>query len=462
MLLGPLFQRFLKDGPLCVMARAALEYALPPQSLDSLFRRTAQRQYTRELLFSSVVELMALVVCRMHRSVHAAYQARKETLHVSITALYDKLDLMEPEVSSALVPFSAQRLLPVIDALRAQLPEELAGYPLRIVDGNHLAATEHRLKVLRTTRAAPLPGQALVVLSPAAMQAVDVVVCEDGHAQERSLTTSLLQRVHAGELWMADRNFSTAPLLFGIAQKGAFFLIRQHGQSPSWESVSEPRRIRRIPSGLVLEQAVQIIDAQGNKMPLRRITLELSQPTRDGDREIHLLTNLPAEHVGAQKLASMYAKRWTVEAMFQELGLAFGAEIKTLGYPRASLFAFCVGLLCYNVLSVLKAALRAEHGHKEQQEVSSYYVATQISEVYRGMMIALPAEQWTGFQQQSPEAMGQHLMQMAAHVRLEPLRRHRRGPKKPRPKREYLPAAEAKAHVSTARLLAAAQAQQAP
>lgn len=462
MLLSPLFERFLKDGPLCVMARAALEYALPPQSLDSLFLRTAKRQYTRELLFSSVVELMALVVCRMHRSVHAAYQARKQRLGVSITALYDKLDQMEPDVSSALVAFSAHRLLPVIESLHAQLPEELPGYPLRIVNGNHLAATEHRLGVLRTSRAAPLPGQALVVLCPTTMQAVDVVLCEDGHAQERSLTTSVLERVQAGELWMADRNFSTSPLLFGIAQRRAFFLIRQHAQSPSWEPLSALRRIRRIASGVVLEQAVQIVDAHGNKLPLRRITLELAEPTRDGDQQIHLLTNLPPEHVGAQKLALMYATRWTVEGMFQELGLAFGAEIKTLGYPRASLFAFCVGLLCYNVLSVLKAALRAQYGRQEEREVSSYYVAAQISEVHRGMMIALPAEQWTGFQQLGPESMGQSLLQMAAHVRLEPLRRHRRGPKKPRPKRAYLPASEAKAHVSTARLLAAAKAQRAP
>lgn len=398
----------------------------------------------------------------MHRSVHQAYQAHKDKLGGSITALYDKLDQMEPGVSGALIPFSAQRLLPVIHALRAQLPEELPGYPLRIVDGNHLAATEHRLQVLRTTRAAPLPGQALVVLDPSVMQAVDVVLCEDGHAQERSLTASLLERVHKGELWMADRNFSTSPLLFGIAQKGAFFLIRQHGQSPSWEPLSAPKRVRRITSGAVLEQAIQIVGADEKKMPLRRITLELERPTRDGDRQIHLLTNLPPEHVGAQKLASMYAKRWTVESMFQELGPALGAEIKTLGYPRASLFAFCVGLLCYNLLSVLKAALRAEHGRKPEQEVSSYYVAGQISEIYRGMMIAIPKEQWTGFQELSPELMGQSLRQMAAQVRLEPLRRHRRGRKKPRPKRAYLPAAEAKAHVSTARLLAAAKAQRAP
>ncbi|MBV8432340.1 MAG: IS4 family transposase, partial [Solirubrobacterales bacterium] len=37
-------------------------------------------------------------------------------------------------------------------------------------------------------------------------------------------------------------------------------------------------------------------------------------------------------------------------------------EINTLGYPKAALFAFCVALVSYNVLSTVKAALRAVHG----------------------------------------------------------------------------------------------------
>ena len=38
-----------------------------------------------------------------------------------------------------------------------------------ILDGNHLAATEHRIKELRDERAGALPGQTLVVLDPSLM-----------------------------------------------------------------------------------------------------------------------------------------------------------------------------------------------------------------------------------------------------------------------------------------------------
>ena len=63
MLFNDLFDRFVDESPICVMARGLMESALAPHRLDALFEKTAQRQYTRELLFSTTVDVMALVVC---------------------------------------------------------------------------------------------------------------------------------------------------------------------------------------------------------------------------------------------------------------------------------------------------------------------------------------------------------------------------------------------------------------
>jgi hypothetical protein len=38
---------------------------------------------------------------------------------------------------------------------------------------------------------------------------------------------------------------------------------------------------------------------------VRRITVELDQPTRDGDRTIHILTNLPAATADAVQVAAL-------------------------------------------------------------------------------------------------------------------------------------------------------------
>src|SRR5947208_15895179 len=113
MLFNDLLNRFVDEAPVCVMVRGLMVRALTPERLDALFEKTAQRQYKRELLFSTVVDVMALVVCRVRPSVNAGYQARKEEIGVSVRALYDKLACLEPEISAALVRHTTAQLEPI-------------------------------------------------------------------------------------------------------------------------------------------------------------------------------------------------------------------------------------------------------------------------------------------------------------------------------------------------------------
>lgn len=160
------FQPFVNDRPICVLARATLEHLFEPQQLDELFARTAVKQYSRTLLFSALVEMMVAVVLCVEPSVHAAYRKRRDTFAVSDQAVYDKLQAMELGISAALVADSAQKAARVIDELGARRDPWLPGYRTRILDGNHLAATEHRIKELRIIWEAPLPGTTLVVMDP--------------------------------------------------------------------------------------------------------------------------------------------------------------------------------------------------------------------------------------------------------------------------------------------------------
>jgi hypothetical protein len=73
------------------------------------------------------------------------------------------------------------------------------------MDGNHIAATEHRLKVLRDTAAGALPGFAIVVLDPRLQMVIDVFPEEDGHAQERSLSDAILATVEPKDVWLERR-----------------------------------------------------------------------------------------------------------------------------------------------------------------------------------------------------------------------------------------------------------------
>ena len=283
MLLDTVFAPFVKERPICVMARGVLERLLDADRIDALFERTAAQQYTRELLFSSLVQLMSEVVLGVHPSVHAAYQVHKEEIGVSTTALYNKLDRVEPAVAAALVRDSARLAAPVVQALHASRPRWVPGYVTKVLDGNHLASTEHRLQELRGTWAAPLPGQALVVLDQHRMLITDVLPIEDGHAQERRVIDQVLSRVCEGDLWIADRNFCTLGLMFGMARRGAAFLVRQHGQLKGLV-LGAPIRAGITRSGTVYEQAMRVQDPASGRRHAHTTHYPAAQRTHTGWR----------------------------------------------------------------------------------------------------------------------------------------------------------------------------------
>jgi IS4 transposase len=450
MLLDQVFEKFVARSPVSVMVRGTLEYALQPKLLNDLFEQHAEDQYTRTLLFSTVVDLISLVTSGVHSSVRAAYQSSPEQVAVSLTSVYNKLNGLEPQLAAQLLRHVFGQLEPVQRQLGGVLPELIPGYRMRILDGNHLAATEHRLGETRQDSAAPLPGQALVVLDPALMLIRDVFPCEDGHAQERSLLDGVLQTVQAGEVWMADRNFCVQSFLLGVARKSGCFIIREH-KGLAWQSAGKLRSCGRGASGRVWQQRVSVVDEQGQVWFLRRVVLQLDKPTRDGETELALLTNLPREAATARQVAEHYRKRWTIETAFQELTEALCCEVKALCYPRAALFTFCVALVSYNVLSAVKGALRGVHGtEKVQEEISDYALADEIARVQEGMMIATGEEAWVVFRTMTVAELVAVLRELAGKLRLQKYRRHPRGPKKPAQKRKYN---KRHPHVATSRLL---------
>lgn len=101
MILGQVFDRFAKQAPVSVMMRAALENVLSPERLDAIFEEYSREQYSGDLLFSTVVEIMGEAVCRVHPSVNAAFRGRAKTIGVTIKSGYDKLKGIEPRVSRA-------------------------------------------------------------------------------------------------------------------------------------------------------------------------------------------------------------------------------------------------------------------------------------------------------------------------------------------------------------------------
>lgn len=453
MLLSKVFERFAKGRPVAVIARALMERALEPALLDAVFRGQAQHQYERELLFSTMVSLMALVVCRVVPSVRKAYEAMRGEVPVTLTALYGKLNRVEVSTSEALVAYSGERLRAVLDALGVDGERWLPGHRIKVLDGNHLAATERRIEVLRGCSAGPLPGQSLVILEPETGLATQMVGCEDGHAQERSLLGPVLNAVKKDDIYIADRNFCTLAFLLGIAHRDGFFVVRQHANLPV-VSAGTLRSQGRTDTGQLFEQQVTL-RLDDKELVIRRIVLRLDTPTRDGDDEMAILTNLSPEVADAATIAGLYRRRWTVESLFARVERNLHSELATLAYPGAALFGFAVALVASNVFAVVQAAMTAaQKNHADprvaKMPISNFSVVEEIRAAHDGMVVAIDESEWRQFRVMPPAQLAELLVEWAGNCRWEKFRKAIRSkPSVKRPRTRF----RDKPHISTARLL---------
>lgn len=425
------FGPFVEGAPCAVITRLAAEWMMDGEVLDRLFEQHAQTQYEREITLANLVNVMLEVACGTRRSTRAAFQARQEEIAASLVAFYGKLNRTDPSLGQALVEHSAQYAGQLIRQMRPASAEPIRGFRTLIVDGNMLAGTDHRLTPLRGTRAAALPGKSLAVYELATGLVVQVILWEDAHSQERAILPSL--KIEAGTHLVMDRNFCVTWFLFHVASSKACFTVRHHRGSLPLESVEHVGKRRccgRCDSGRVYEQQVRLV-FNGEERLFRKIVLQLDTPTRDGETEIVLLSNLPAR-VPAVKIAMTYRDRWTIEKHFQLLTDWLNCEVPTLAHPRAALFAFAMSLVAGNLLAVVIASVRATHGEDAADNLSYCELVDEVAGAYRGMMLALPPSCWTFIQGQTAAQVARLLKSVASHIDVDRMRKSVRGPKKPR------------------------------
>jgi hypothetical protein len=450
MCMDALWQRLIELRPLALLTRCVMQSVLN-EELDDVFEEHRDQQYSREILFSQLARTIAEVVLGLAKSPHQAYKKFRKELGVSSAAFYEKLKRVEPQVSEAMVRHSYQKARLLQQALGSEGEEPIAGYHCRMLDGNHLQKTEHRLGELRCLATAPLPGTIVATLELKSNLLDNAYLLEDAHAQESSMLDRLLEDIAKRDLMVADRHFCIVDFLLQLAARQAGFVVRQHGRLKG-KLLGKRRKIGRVETGVVYEQ--QMVIGRTNDQPgltVRRITIELDEPTRDGDREMHVLSNvLPAEATACE-LAELYRRRWAIEHAFYVLTVTLTSEVKSLGNPLAALFVFCMAMVAYNCSRVLTASLCAAHGETAVEELSEYSLAHEIAYTTDGLLAVFTDEEWNA---RVPSATGprvKFLREVARHVDLERHRKSRRGPKKKPPPRTGF---QNGGHVATARLLA--------
>ncbi len=418
--------KFAEKKPMAVMARVLITNTLSSETFDRVYSKHRKRQFEGDLSFSTVADIMGEVVLKIHPKVNSAYVNRQ--IDVSVNSVYNKLQGIETQVSRAVVKETASKMMSIVDNLSGPLPPLLLGYRTKIVDGNHFRRTDRRIGELRELNVAPLPGQALVVYDPQYKMAIDVLPCECGHASERTLLPELLETIEKNDLMIMDRNFCAIHFLFGLVDAQAKFIIRQHGQMP-YQLKGHPRRIGEIETGIVYEQRLECEDQSGNRKHFRRVTIHLFESTRDGDFEIHLITNLP-KGVSSLKVAELYRNRWQIETAFQNMAENLQGEIETLGYPKAALFSFCMALVALNLFSVIRSTVEKVHGEEAAQNLSIYYVTNEIKSASEGMAVIIENTDWTKkYASMTPAQIAKELQWIAKSINLKKYKKNKWTPK---------------------------------
>lgn len=435
--------RFEQLRPLAVLTRLILD-EVASDELDKVFESSRTRGYHRELLYSQLACAISEVVLGFCRSPNAAYNKLKESLGVSKTAFYEKLKRVEPEVCRASVQHSYKKCCKMLATIGFEPWEYVPGYHCKMIDGNHLEGCENRLKELRTTWAKALPGTAVVVLDAGRQMPQDVFLIPDGHAQERKVFDQILETVEPMDLIVADSHYCTIKFMQGIALANACFVIRQHG-SLKGKLLGERRLVGKSDTGVVYEQPLQI--AEGSVV--RRITVELFEPTQDGDTTINILSNLPAD-VSALRIAEVYRLRHDIEHIFFLATTTLVCEVPGLNYPPAALFVFCVAMMAINCRQVLFAILSAAHGDDTAEKVSHYSVASEIAHSYDGILIAITEAEWQELTPTTLAGRMRYAIKVAKHFDIGRHRKAVRGPKIPPPKKK---AYKNGTHVSVQKLI---------
>jgi len=438
-----ILERFIQTRPAVVIARAVFQELLN-DDLDIVFEEHRQRQYQREMLFSHLVVAMADVVLGTVGSPHQAYQTHRDALGVSVASFYDKLKCVETGVSEGMVRYSYLKARTMQDQLGFVPSEPIRGYHARIIDGNHLQKTQKRLAGLRGIASAALPGTVVATYEAGRNLFDRAYLLEDAHAQEASVLDRVVDDLEKKDLILGDRHFCIVAFMEGIHARRGAFIIRQHGRLKG-TLVGEREEIGRIETGMVYEQTML-----AGSLTLRRVTVELDEPTRDGDLELHILTNLPQSRADARKVARVYRQRWEIENGFHVVTMTMTCEVKSLGHPLAALFVFSTALLAFNGMRVMAAALVASHGEAAVADLSAYSLSREIARSADGLSVMLTEAEWKTLLPSAPERLADFLIRVASHLDLKRHRKSRRGRKKKPPKRTGY---RNGGHVSTARIL---------
>ncbi|MFZ1986342.1 MAG: transposase [Desulfatitalea sp.] len=384
--------------PLAEAVLTLWRFAVGQEQLENLFQRLRQRCYTKILEFHVLVQLMhdALLVYR--GSGRQSFERGKETgqLPVSIQAAFGKLRRVPIGLSEGFLAECTDRLREVFPKTSLQkVPASLQEFRVNVLDGKAIKHVAKRLKPLRGISGGVLGGRALVAVDYESGLAVVMRADRDGDANDVKFVPEVLPQVRrrfaGSRLWLADRQFADLVQTAYFTEENDHFLVRYNKKLKFHKDESQPLQKGCDALGRKDVEDWGWIGGPKDKRRrrVRRITL-----LRPGEEAIVLLTDLlDAEAYPANDLLTLYAERWSIERMFQQVTEVFHLETLIGGSPEATVFQVAFCLLLYNMIQVIRASLAAVQ-RRDPKTVSTEKLFLDVERELTACTVMWDAEQW--------------------------------------------------------------------
>lgn len=336
------------------------------------------RCYQKVISFPLILQLMADALLQYGGSGRRSFEKGRERgeLAASIAAAFGKLRRVPLAVTEAFLADGAEALRALFPRkARRKLPKSLNRFHVIILDGKAIKNVLKRLLALRRVSGGLLGGRALVALDWRTGLVVGMRGHPDGDANEVGLVStlvSLVRRIVAGaRLWLADRAFCDLTQPARFREQGDHYLVRYHPKNKFHRDPERRARTGRDANGRAYVEQWGWLGgpADPRRQEVRMITLP--GVTDGGKKDLILVTDLlDAEAYPAADLLALYAERWGIENMFQQVTEVFGLQRLIGSTPQACLFQFAFCLLLYNLIQVIRAYV-AEAQQREIEELSS-------------------------------------------------------------------------------------------
>ena len=384
--------------PLAEAVLMLWRFAVGEEQLEDLFQRRRQRCYTKILAFPVLVQLMhdALLVYRGSGRQSFEHAQEDGRLPVSIQATFGKLSRVPLELSEGFLAECTDRLREVFPkTARQKAPASLREFRVNILDGKAIKHVVKRLKPLRGQCGGVLGGRVLVAMNFESGLAVVMRADHDGDANDVKFVPDVLpevrRRFDGPRLWLADRQFADLVQTAYFAEENDHFLVRYNKKLKFHEDTARKPREGRDAVGRKYVEDWGWIGGPKDKRrrPVRRITL-----LRPDEEAIVLLTDLlDAEKQPAADLLALYAERWGIERMFQQVTEVFHLETLIGGSPEATVFQLAFCLLLYNMIQVVRASI-ADIELRDARTLSTEKLFLDVERELTACTVLWDVEEW--------------------------------------------------------------------